>query len=56
MFLEDRFSGLSTLFAVFTVLYKGMYTNLVVVVNATFFVDKSVFINKLNGLQRLQVR
>lgn len=55
MFLEDGFSRLSTLFAVFTVLYKGMYTNLVVIVNETFFVDKSFFINRLNGLQRLQV-
>jgi hypothetical protein len=55
MFLEDGFQGLSTLFAAFTVLYKDIYINLVVVVNGDFFVDKSFFTNRLNGLRRLQV-
>jgi hypothetical protein len=55
MFLEDGFQGLSTLFAAFTVLYKDIYINLVVIVNGDFFVDNSVFINRLNGLRRLQV-
>jgi hypothetical protein len=34
----------------FTVLYKGMYTKLVVIVNERITVDKSGFIHKINSL------
>jgi hypothetical protein len=39
----------------FTVLYKDMYTNLVVIVNGLFFVDKSFCSFVYSGLRREKV-
>jgi hypothetical protein len=52
---NDQSSAYPRFSAWFTVLYKGMYTNLVVIVNKTKFVDKSFtcFVN--SGLRREKV-
>jgi hypothetical protein len=54
--VESRvFGGLSTLRVRLLFYITCMYTNLVVIVNGDYFVDKSVFISRLNGLHRLQL-
>jgi hypothetical protein len=39
----------------FTVLYKGMYTKIVVIVNAKESVDKSAFVHRINHLRAFKV-
>jgi hypothetical protein len=56
MHIKEIFAGTCPRFSrLFTVLYKGMYTKLVVIVNRLIFVDKSLCFIVYSGLRRQKV-